>query len=145
MGIGNFITHPVRSISASLLEGLINNIDSPLSRKAISLFSISEDDLLLIRKVKRMVNHIAINVDHKNSSLEVKLKLVGEQDELTLSAGYIKTQNEEKTVYAFHNLKTSKEWLTILVNDILIGEVIQADDFQFSTDKLLGKVLNKIL
>jgi len=145
MGISNFITHPVSSISATLLEGLINNFDSPLSRKAISLFSISENDLLLIRKVKRMVNHIAINVDHKNSSLEVKLKLAGEQDELALSAGYTKVQNEEKTLFAFHNLKTSKEWLTILVNDILIGEVIHEDDFQFSTDKLFGKVLNKIL
>jgi hypothetical protein len=145
MGIGNFINHPVRSISASLLEGIINNIDSSLSQKAISLFNISEDDLLMIRKVKRMVNHIAINVDHKNSSLEVKLMLAGEQDELTLSADYTKIQNDEKTIFAFQNLKTSKEWLTILVNDILIGEVIKEDDLQFSTDKLLGKVLNKIL
>ena len=107
MGLFDFISHPVRSIALTLLEGLINNFDSPLGQKAISMFGISEKDLLLIRKVKRMVNHVAINVDNKNSSLEVKLKLIGEQDELTISANYTKIEKEGKTIIALQNLSSS--------------------------------------
>jgi hypothetical protein len=145
MGLFDFIAHPVRSISLILLEGLINNFDTSLSRKAINMFNISEKDLLLIRKVKRMVSNIAINVDAKNSLLKVKLKLIGEQDELSLSVNYTKTKKDGEIIFALQNLQTSKEWLTILVNDILIGEVIARDDLQFSTDNILGKILNKIL
>jgi hypothetical protein len=145
MGLFNFIAHPVSSISLRLIEELINNFDSSLIRTAISLFGISEKDVLILQSVNRIVNHIAINVDHNNSFLEVKLKLAGEQEELGLCANYTKDSNEGQTTFSFQHLETSKEWLTILVNDILVGEVLAKDDLRFSTDKLLGKILNKIL
>ena len=71
-----------------------------------------------------MVNHIAINVDHNNSFLEIKLKLAGEHEELVCT-NYTKNSNEGQTIFSFQNLETSKEWLTILVNDILISEFAQ--------------------
>ncbi len=145
MGITNFFWHPVRAAVLKLLEGLINNADSSFGQKALSLFGLSEKDLQVIIKVKRMITHIAVDVDDKNSALHVRLRLAGEPDELWISANYIKTVNEESTLFTLQNLQTSKEWMTILFNDILVGEVISKDDLQFGADKLLGKVLNKIL
>lgn len=147
MSITNFLFNPVRSTTLSIIELFFNSTSGEMLNKVIKVAGAEKvPSESLILKVKQMIKHIAINVDEKKNLLLINLLLAGEEKELELTINYSKDTRIGETNIQILNINSSRTWITILVNDILINEgIISADNMKISTDGFVGKLLNKIL
>ena len=93
-----------------------------------------------------MIKRLSIDVNAKNQQLLINLSLAGEEKDLRVSMDYSKKTEGGETQIHLSNIKSSKEWLTVLFNDVLIGEeVISEDDLKISSNGVGGKLLAIIL
>lgn len=146
MSIFSFLDNPVRSTILSLVEALINNIDTALGKKAVAFFELSDEDHQIIQNISKRIKHISIIVEDDEKLFVVKLQLKSKKEEILLSANYKKIDTGRETIIQFVNLKPSKKEVNELLRYLTDSSDYQLQkDLCFRTDEFPGDVLNKLL
>ena len=98
----------------------------------MSLFSGMRDAAVqakligLIREKTSAINNMKdLQIDAKQKTFSLKLELAGENEPLSVTGSYQLTQNDGKTFFEPIDVKTSKEWLTILATELLKGKTFE--------------------
>lgn len=61
-----------------------------------------------------------LKIDPQNRRIEATLMLHGEKEAIQVSLdGYQLTQVDDQTLLSFQSVSTSRQWLSVLVNDLL--------------------------
>ena len=82
--------------------------------------------LVISKKTKAVKNMKNLEIDSKKKTFSVKFELPGENDPLTVTGGYRIVMNDGKPSFApTDDIKTSKEWLTILAAEFLKGRTFE--------------------
>jgi hypothetical protein len=67
----------------------------------------------------------SLEIDSQQKTFSMKLELAGEAEPLTVRGSYKLVDDGAKTVLAPLNIQTSKEWLTILAAEQVIGRTFE--------------------
>ena len=73
------------------------------------------------QKTKAIKGVKCLAIDAQQKTFSLKLELAGEPEPLAVTGSYELIMNDGKTTFAPANLQTSKEWLTILAEELLTG------------------------
>ena len=80
----------------------------------------------LIREKTSAIKNIKdLEIDAKHKKFSLKLELAGENEPLSVAGGYQLTEKDNKTLIEPIDIKTSKEWLTILAAELLKGRTFE--------------------
>ena len=66
-----------------------------------------------------------LEIDSKQKTFSLKLELAGESEPLTVTGSYQLISEDGKTKFAPADIKTSKEWLTILATELVKGQTFE--------------------
>jgi hypothetical protein len=107
----------------------------------MSLFSGMRDAAIqmkvmsLIRENTGAIKNMKdLEIDSKQKMFSLKLELAGESEPLAVTGNYRLVVDNGKTVFEPVDIKTSKEWLTILAAELLKGRT-------FEVPSMLGSIL----
>jgi len=80
---------------------------------------------LILSKTNAVTDVKSLEIDSQQKTFSLKLELAGEVEPLTVTGSYRLGSGGEKTVVTPVDIKTSKEWLTILAAELVQGRTFE--------------------
>lgn len=80
---------------------------------------------LIGEKTKAIKNMKDLAIDAKQKTFSLKLELAGENEPLVVAGIYRLIVENSKTIFEPIDVKTSKEWLTVLATELLKGKTFE--------------------
>ena len=102
----------------------------------MALFSGIRDATIQMEVKRRVRNETSaitdmknLEIDSKQKSFSLKLELAGESEALAVTGNYSIVLENGKTFFSAADIKTSKEWLTILAVEFVEGRKFEVPSF----------------
>lgn len=140
----NFFKNPLRSTVLSAVEATFNNADSTAVFTLLKFTGNDEKTFRLITKLKRAVTRLKVDISDEDGAIKIEADVTG-AGTVFISVFIGKTKTEEGLEYTVKSVATSAEWLTIIADEIILGELLEEKDKKINVTGFPGILLDFLI
>lgn len=106
---------------------------------------ISKSAIIYVNnKIEEYGEMVNLSIDSKNKNIKLEILLKGEKDNILVNVDrYEVIQKDDTSYIKFKNISASREWVTVLINNVLIPNY--APKKMYVIDKAYAKIIQVLL
>lgn len=122
---------------------ILNNIVDKI--RDLKNYSLSKLAIIYANnKIEEYGEMVNLRIDSKNKNIELEILLKGEKESISVNIDrYEVIQKDNSTYIKFKNISASREWITVLINNVLIPEY--APKKMYEIDSTYAKVVDLLI